>query len=326
LSTLKGEGTLNTNYAFTISYGKLYIPLYRVYAQPLTGITPIPESNFTGRSNTIFALEVDVEIFGNNFLPSYTEGDNTKVVATDSMKNFILRQALTFEGSTLEGLLDLLGRRLLLTYPQMEGLRLTARELPFLPVQIPGPESGTWEESKILFRRSHNDLAIATLEFTRDGDTLVITNHNCGRVNLELFKVTGSAFTRFVQDEYTTLAERVDRPLFIHLDVYWTYTSASTLLNPNLSSYVPAEQIRDLIQVVFETFVSESIQHLVYEMGQRLLERFPQLASVTFDAQNRTRDLVTALGINEKAKVYTDPLTAYGNIKLKLDRNANGTA
>src|SRR5215468_1634821 len=129
---------MEQNYTFTISYGKLHVPLYRVYAQPLSGITTIPESNFTGRSNTIFAFEVDVEVFGNNFLPAYTEGDNSNVVATDSMKNFVLRQALTFSGSTLEELLDLLGRRFLLTYPQMEGLRLTGRELPFLPVQVPG--------------------------------------------------------------------------------------------------------------------------------------------------------------------------------------------
>ncbi len=318
---------MSQNYTFTISYGKLRVPLYRVYAQPLTNIPAIPESKFTGRANTIFALEVDVEVFGNNFLSAYTEGDNSKVVATDSMKNFILRQALTFEGSTLEELLDLLGQRFLLTYPQMESLRLTARELPFLPVQTPGQDNGTWEESKLLFQRSHNDLAVATIDFSRDDEKPVITAHSCGRINLELFKVTGSAFTRFVHDEYTTLAERVDRPLFMHLDVYWTYTDAaelaSALHDPDLAGYVPSEQVRDLIQVVFETFVSESIQHLVYEMGQRVLERFPQLASVTFDAQNRTRDLVTALGVDEKVKVYTDPFTAYGNIKLTLRREGN---
>jgi len=314
---------MNKNYTFTISYGKLQVPLYRVYAQPLSGLTAIPESNFTERPNTIFALEVDVEVFGNNFLPAYTEGDNSNVVATDSMKNFILRQALTFEGSTIEELLDLLGRQFLLTYPQMEGLRLTASELPFLPTHISGQESSSWEESKTLFQRSHNDFAVATIDFARSGEEVVITAHSCGRVNLELFKVTGSAFTRFVQDEYTTLAERVDRPLFIYLDVYWTYANKATLLNPDHSSYVPAEQVRDLIQVVFDSFVSESIQHLVYEMGRRLLERFPQLASVSFDAQNRTRDLVTAQGINEKVKVYTNPFTAYGNIKLTIRREGN---
>src|SRR5215468_5792598 len=114
---------MEQNYTFTISYGKLHVPLYRVYAHPLSGITAIPESTFTGRSNTIFALEVDVEVFGNNFLPAYTEGDNSNVVATDSMKNFVLRQALAFEGSTLEGYLEFLGRQFLATYPQMMGLK-----------------------------------------------------------------------------------------------------------------------------------------------------------------------------------------------------------
>ena len=118
---------MTRNYTFTISYGKSHVPLYRVYAQPLTGITAIPESTFTGRPNTLFALEVDVEVFGNNFLPAYLVGDNSSVVATDSMKNFILRQGLNYTGSTFEGLLEMLGQRFLETYPQMERLQLRLR-------------------------------------------------------------------------------------------------------------------------------------------------------------------------------------------------------
>jgi urate oxidase len=121
-----------------------------------------------------------------------------------------------------------------------------------------------------------------------------------------------------VQDEYTTLPEREDRPLFIYLDVYWTYKDTAALIGTEHAQYVPAEQVRDLIQVVFDEFVSESIQHLVYEFGCRLLDRFPQLASVTFDAQNRTRDLVVASENDEKEKVYSDPFTAFGSIRLTL--------
>ncbi|HTK05767.1 MAG TPA: urate oxidase [Ktedonobacteraceae bacterium] len=309
---------MTRNYAFTISYGKMKVPLYRVYAQPLTGIPAIPESSFTGRPNTIFALEVDVEVFGNNFLPAYLVGDNRNVVATDSMKNFILRQGLNYTGSTFEGLLEMLGRRFLETYPQMERLQLRIREMPFLPVTLPAVEGQATGESAVLFNRSHNDFTTASMDFVRAGEGTAVTDHLCGRVGLELFKVTGSSFTHFVRDEYTTLPERVDRPLFIHLNVYWTYTDLASLLAPDLAGYVPAEQIRDLIQVVFDEFVSESIQHLVYEMGRRLLERFPQLASVTFDAQNHTRDLVVASTDDERVKVYTDPFNAFGNIKLTL--------
>lgn len=313
---------MDGKYTCSISYGKLCVPLYRVYAQPLEGIRAIPESSFTGRSNTLFALEVDVEVFGENFLPAYTTGDNSNVVATDSMKNFILHQALAFPGATLEALLVFLGERFLRTYEQMEGLRMSARELSFLPVPLPGHAEASARESSVLFSRSQNDFAIATVDFTRDiAGQPVITGHRCGRLALQLFKVTGSAFTHFVQDEYTTLPEKVDRPLFISLNVYWTYTDPTAFSGADSSLYVAAEQVRDLIQVVFDEFVSESIQHLVYEFGRRLLERFPQLAEVTFDAQNRTRDLVVASENGGRAKVYTDPFTAFGNIKLTLGRS-----
>src|SRR5438477_12746143 len=114
-----------------ISYGKKQIPVYRTYARPMTGLQPMPESQFMGRDNTLFAAEIDVEVFGDNFMPAYSEGDNSNVVPTDTMKNFVLTQALEYQGATLEGFLDFLGRRFLDTYPQMQHLRLTSREQPF---------------------------------------------------------------------------------------------------------------------------------------------------------------------------------------------------
>ena len=44
-------------------------------------------------------------MLGDNFAPAYTEGDNTNVVATDTMKNFILREAAAHDGTSLEGFL-----------------------------------------------------------------------------------------------------------------------------------------------------------------------------------------------------------------------------
>ncbi|MGH2347681.1 MAG: factor-independent urate hydroxylase, partial [Chloroflexota bacterium] len=85
--------------------------------------------------------------------------------------------------------------------------------------------------------------------------------------------------------------------------------------------YVAAEQVRDLIQVVFDQFVSESIQHLLHEMGTRLLARFPQLAGVSFDAQNRLWDTVVTAEADPRLKVYCDPRPPYGMIHLTLDRS-----
>ena len=307
-------------FAYETGYGKHGIPVYRVHATPLRGVPDIPESAFAGRDNTVFALEVDVDVRGDDFLPAYTAGDNSMVVATDSMKNFVLREALTYDGATLEGFLAFLGRRFAATYPQLRSLRLTGRELPFAAAPVPTGEAGAFAASDVLFDRSRGAFATATLDVTGDEDGVAVTDHRCGLIGLQLMKTSGSAFTSFVRDDYTTLPERRDRPLYVYMDVHWRYTEVADLVAPDAARYVAAEQIRDLVRVVFHRFVSESIQHLVHEMGIRLLERFPQLVEVSFAAQNRTRDPVAESEADPRIKVYSDPFPAYGVITLTLTR------
>jgi urate oxidase len=309
-----------TAYDYEIGYGKHRIPVYRVNAQPLAGVHEIPESSFTGRSNTIFAVEVDVEVLGDQFLPAYTHGDNSLVVATDSMKNVVLRETLVYDGATHEGLLSFLGDRFLGRYEQMEALRLTCRELPFVAAPVPAAGTGASAPSDVLFDRAHDDYTTATLGMTRDGGEPVVTAHRCGRIGMQLMKTTGSAFTSFVRDGYTTLPERRDRPLFIHLDLFWRYGDVADMLGDDPRRYVPAEQMRDLARTVFHEFVSESIQHLVHEIGRRALDRFPQLAEISFDAQNRTRDPFYESDTDPRIKVYSDPFPAYGGITLTMRR------
>lgn len=320
------DGDFAREVSYEISYGKLRVPLYRVYASPLSGVPSIPESAFTGRPNTLVGLEIDLEVFGESFLPAYTEGDNSRVVATDSMKNVILEQTLTYDGATMEGLLAHLGSYFLATYNDMERLRLTARELPFAPVRVPAHDQSGFTESAALFERQHGSYSTAILSMERgEQGSVVITDHRCGRNGLELLKVTGSSFTRFVRDANTTLPERGDRPLFIEMDVSWRYADTADMLASDHQRYAPAEQIRDLAQTVFHEFVSESIQHLVHEMGGRILSRFPQLHEVSFEAHNRTPDPVATSDADARVKVYSAPFPAYGLIRLTM-RRGDGTA
>jgi urate oxidase len=304
-----------------ISYGKGNITLYRTYAAPLSGITAIPESAYTGRDNTLFAVDVTVEVFGDNFMPAYTEGDNRNVVATDTMKNFVVRQELNFQGATLEGFLYFLGERFLATYPQMQSLRIIGKEQPFDAVQVPTGEGDSFTGSNVLFSRSHNDYAYASLSMERDTQGApIVTDHSCGRLGMQLIKVTGSAFAQFARDEFTTLPERVDRPLFIYFDAYWKYADVEQMVGQDLSRYIAADQVRDFCGATFHRFVSMSIQHLIHEMGMGLLERFPQMAEVSFEAQNRLWDTAFVSDEDERVKVYVDPRPPYGMITLRLTR------
>ena len=307
-------------FAFEVSYGKQGVPVYRVFATPLRDVPPIPESAFTGRDNNLLACEVDVEVFGDEFLPAYTHGDNAMLVATDSMKNFIIRESLDYAGATMEGLLHFLGVGFAMTYPQMHTLRLSGREIPFAPVVVPDQE-GEHRPGGNLFSHSHGERAFASVSVDKRGDAVAVTGHDCGIAGIELMKLTGSAFTSFVRDDYTTLPERGDRPLYVSMDVGWRYADHQDLFDLNRRRYVPPEQMRDLIAATFDEFVSESIQHLLHEMGRRALKRFPQLAEMRFDALNRTRDPYGQRDDDPRVKVYSDPFNAYGRLTLNMRRD-----
>jgi len=80
-------------------------------------------------------------------------------------------------------------------------------------------------------------------------------------------------------------------------------------------------QVADLAIAVFHEFVSLSIQHLVNEIGVRMLDRWPQLAEASFDAQNRLWDLVAESSDDPARKTYADPRPPFGHIGLILRRD-----
>jgi urate oxidase len=272
-----------------ISYGKLSVPVHLV------------------RGETLLAADVSMEVLGQGFLPAYTEGDNSSVVATDTMKNVILRRAHEYGGGTLEGLLYDLGVGFLKTYPEMEGLRLWAVRQPWV------------HETGRLFRRVDGDHEVVEIELSQSAaDGIALVAHRAGHLGLRLLKTTGSAFTKFARDDDTTLPERGDRPLFIHLDVHWAYGAPQDALG---DAHVDEADVLRVIYDTFDAFVSESIQQLVHEMGVRLLERFPALTQVSFRGENHTHDPVPgAEDADPLSKTYTSPFPAWGLITLVLDR------
>jgi urate oxidase / 2-oxo-4-hydroxy-4-carboxy-5-ureidoimidazoline decarboxylase len=75
--------------------------------------------------------------------------------------------------------------------------------------------------------------------------------------------------------------------------------------------------VRESLVETFAGFESASIQHLVHEMGTRALERFPELDSISFEAQNRLWDTAQSSG---SVTVYTDARPPFGVIELRLKR------
>ncbi|HEY7451628.1 MAG TPA: urate oxidase [Candidatus Limnocylindria bacterium] len=307
---------------YEIRYGKAGVSVYRTYGTPLAGVTPIPESPFTGRDNILMAAEIEIQVRGQGFLESYTEGDNRQVVATDTMKNFIHAASASNPAPTLEGWLDHVGRAFLEHYPHMESISMLGTTLPYPAATVPADDGDGFVASEVLFARDRNDRSTARLDLSLGADGSVrMTDHACGRQGLQLIKITGSSFADFARDEHTTLPERPDRALFTWMDVGWRYADGADALGADPARYVDGDQVADVADAVFHEFVSLSIQHLVHEIGGRILERWPQLAEVSFEAQNRTWDPGVASPDDPRVKTYADPRPPIGLISLVMRRD-----
>jgi len=270
------------------------------------------------RSAPPFAASVDIDVFGERFLAAYTEGDNREVVATDTMKNFVYATAADFTGASLEHYVAFLGRRLLETYPQMERIRVHAREVPLDAAPgyptIAVTSSGL---SDVVFRMTREDTAVAHADFARGASGVTIDHARSGIEGLRLLKTTGSSFAAFARDQYTTLPELTDRPLTIRMDAHWRYIDVHDATGEG-KGHISADLVRRALELAFHDYNSKSIQELVHEMGQRLLKGFPSLGAVEFSAENHTPDRV-ADGKGDVA-VFAEPRQTFGKIGLVIRR------
>ncbi len=275
-------------------YGKGDVIVYRLQRQ---GKPPEGQSPFFGAS-------VKMLLYGDAFWPTYTVGDNTGLIATDSMKNFIQRETLHFDGCDLESYCDFIARKFLTKYPQAEGAQVSASQIPYAGLS----------SSEVSFAPSGPDRANAQMELRRDGQSLKFLEIRSGISGFKLLRLGGSAFHGFVRDEYTTLPDIKNRPLHMWLDLDWTYQSAEAAFSRgNVTT-----QVRRTVHEVFDSFESGSIQEVIYQMGTKMLAEIPAIAEVRLEANNRTWDTIAEQG--EAMGVYTEARPPYGCLGLTLTR------
>lgn len=271
-------------------YGKGDVIAYRLNRDgaPAPGVSPVFGANFT------------ILIYGDAFWPTYTTGDNTGLIATDSMKNFVQREVLNYEGADLEGCCKFLASKFLDTYSQVEGVRMSAIEIPYSP--LPG--------SSAAFAPAGPDRATARLELNRNG----IVEIASGVQGFQLLRLGGSAFRGFVRDQYTTLPDTSNRPLHMWLDLEWLY------LEPGgaFSNGAVTTAVRCIVREVFDAFESGSIQQVIYRIGAKMLADIPALSEIHLEANNRTWDTVAEQG--EVLGVYTQARPPFGCLGLHMTR------
>lgn len=271
-------------------YGKGDVIVYRLNRD---GKAPSGQS-------PVFGATVKMLVYGDAFWPTYTTGDNTGLIATDSMKNFIQRETLNYAGGDLEDYCRFLASRFIETYPQVEGVQVSAVEIPYAAVEESGPA----------FAPAGPERATARIELSRSGTVEIAS----GIQGFRFLRLGGSAFHGFVRDQYTTLPDIANRPLHMWLDLEWLYTEPGLAFS---GGAIPASAWR-IVHEVFRCFESGSIQQVIYQIGTKMLADLPAIAEVHLEANNRTWDTVTERG--EELGIYTDARPPYGCLGLRLKR------
>jgi urate oxidase/2-oxo-4-hydroxy-4-carboxy-5-ureidoimidazoline decarboxylase len=269
-------------------YGKGDVIVYRLNRD---GQEPAGQS-------PVFGANVLMLIYGDAFWPTYTTGDNTGLIATDSMKNFIQRETMNFPGSDFEGYCRFLADKFLATYSQVEGVQVSAEEIPYQGLGGPA------------FMPAGPERATARVEVKAG----TVVEAASGLRGFKLLRLGGSAFHGFVRDQYTTLPDLTNRPLHMWLDLEWRYTEAAAAFNEGRM----VGRVRDLVRKIFESFESGSIQQLIHRIGTNVLDEHPSIAAVDLEANNRTWDTIAERGA--ELGVYTDARPPYGCIGLSLKR------
>ena len=273
-------------------YGKGEIIVYRLHRDHQV---PQGESPILGVSVTLIA-------WGDAFWPTYTRGDNAGLIATDSMKNFVQREALTYPGFSLTGLAFFLADKFMRIYPQVEGAELHIEEVPFERL------------SGVGFRPSGGPRRSARLWLDRENGAPALRDVRSGLGGYELLRLGGSAFHGFVRDAYTTLPETHNRPLRMKLAAEWTFAEPQRAAQ----GHDAAREVHRLIEATFEDFTSGSIQQLLYQTGRQILLGLPQLERLDLEGQNHTWEAVT--GAEEPLATFTVSKPFYGILGLSLTR------
>ncbi len=244
-------------------------------------------------------------ILEGDFGSSYTAGDNTKVVPTDTIKNTINVLAKDQLGEEIEPFAVALGEHFLKRYQQVRAARIDIDERDWRRMEIDGKP------------HPHSFIAGSDAKrFTRVVCTRDLQTIESGIRNLVILKSTGSGFENYPKDEFTTLPETADRILATSFSATWAYAGKPTSYRDR------NEKILSAMVKVFANNYSPSAQATLFEMGTAALETCPEISRIELAMPNKHYLLInlSPFGRENKNEVFTPTDEPHGQIEAIITR------
>lgn len=258
-----------------------------------------------GATHTIKEVNVKAMLEG-DFEASYTSVDNSKVIATDTIKNTVNVLAKEHLGAEIERFGVSLGEHFLEHYRQVESVsaEITAKDWQRMQLDgephphafKAGSEAKMW--TRIVCRRGRREM-------------------QSGVRDLVILKSTGSGWEGYPRDEYTTLPETNDRILATSFDATWTWSTAPTNYND------ANEAILAAMLAVFANNYSPSAQATVFEMGRAALAACLEISRVDMAMPNKHCLLINLepFGLENNNEVFVPIDEPHGQIEGSVARD-----
>ncbi|XP_031247998.1 uricase-2 isozyme 2-like [Pistacia vera] len=254
---------------------------------------------------------------------AYLDGDNSDIVATDTMKNTVYAKAKECsEQLSVEDFAVLLAKHFVSFYRQVTGAIINIVEKPWERLHVAGQPH---EHGFKLGSEKHTTEVIL-----HENGALKI---NSGVQGLALLKTTKSGFEGFIRDKYTALPDTRERMLATEVTGTWRYWYPSAFKLPENPLYF-TERYLDVKKVLMDTFFghpkagvySPSVQSTLYDMAKAVLSSFSDISSVELEMPNihflpvnlSNRDKSTIVKFKDDVYLPTDE--PHGSIEASLSR------
>lgn len=210
----------------------------------------------------------------------YTNGDNSVVVATDSMKNTVYILAKQNPVTPPELFASIVANHFVRTYGHIDDATVDVVSHRWARLTVNG------EPHPHSFLRDSQETRNAQAKASA---SLGISIRSAIS-KLHVLKSTGSEFHGFIRDEYTTLSEVSDRILSTEVDCSWRWV---TFRDPEevksaVDDFDTAwNSVRTVTLNTFAVESSASVQNTMYKICEQVLTLVPGVETVDYSLPNK---------------------------------------
>ncbi|WP_309570954.1 factor-independent urate hydroxylase [Deinococcus sp.] len=274
------------------TYGKADVQVFKVYRE-----TP---------RHRVRDVQVRVAMTG-DFGAAHAAGDNTGLLATDTVRNTIY--ALAKQG--FAGSVEDFGKELLAHFVQA-GPKVTGGFAEFnehLWERLPG-EGDAGHDHGFVRQMPKRTVSVET----GDGTSFKVTS---GIDELSVLKTTESGWAGYLLDErFTTLPESTDRIMATVVTAKWEYAV------PDCDYDAVWQRAYDQIQRTFTDHYSPSLQNTLYRLGEAVLGACPEISRIWFRLPNRhhLKYNLERFGIENNNEIFHVDPEPYGLMEAWIER------